>query len=89
MARVILLASLAREFAGGQEEHDVPGLTVRQVVRHLDERFPGLGERLDHGIAVAIDGAIHQNAWLEKVEPNSEVCFMPAIEGGYSPVPWR
>lgn len=77
-----MLASLARQFAGGQEEHEVPGLTVRHLIRELDRRYPGLGERLEHGVAVAIDGAIHQNAWLEPVELNSEVCFMPAIEGG-------
>jgi sulfur carrier protein ThiS len=33
-------------------------------------------------VAVAIDGEIYQNAFLEKVEPNSEVAFMPPIEGG-------
>ena len=77
-----MLSSLARQFAGGKEEHEVPGLTVRHLIRELDRRYPGLGERLETGVAVAIDGAIHQNAWLESVEPNSEVCFMPAIEGG-------
>jgi len=83
MAQVILFSSLAREYAGGQVEHEVPGLTVRHLIRELDQRFPGLGERLEKGVAVAIDGEIHQNAWLEQVQPNSEVAFMPAIEGGY------
>ena len=60
----------------------MPGLTVRHLIREMEKRYPGLGERLQHGVAVAIDGVMHQNAWLEDVQPNSEVCFLPALEGG-------
>jgi hypothetical protein len=51
-------------------------------VQGLDQRFPGIGRYLSDGVAVAIDGVIHQNAFLEEVGLDSEVCFMPAIEGG-------
>ncbi len=73
---------LAQRYAGGVVEHEVPGASVREIVRALDERFPGLGRELEHGVAVAIDGEIYQNAFLEPVGPKSEVCFMPALEGG-------
>lgn len=82
MARVILTYASARLFTGGQKEHEVPGQTVRQLVRALDERYPGIAEHLQTGVAVAIDGVIHQNAFFESVGPDAEVCFMPAIEGG-------
>jgi len=82
MARVILTRSFADLYARGQVEHDVPGLRVRHLVQALEERFPGIGPRLSDGVAVAIDGVIHQNAFLEEVDLDSEVCFMPAIEGG-------
>lgn len=82
MARVTLMSWLAQRYAGGVVEHDVPGDNVRQIIRALDARFPGLGEQLEHGVAVAIDGEIYQNAFLEPVRPDSEVCFMPALEGG-------
>lgn len=82
MARVSLMSWLAQRYAGGAVEHDVPGASVRDIVRALDERFPGLGRELEHGVAVAIDGEIYQNAFLEPIGPNSEVCFMPALEGG-------
>lgn len=82
MARVVLTPSLARAFAGGRTEHEVPGTKVRHLVRELDARYPGLGHRLEEGVAVAIDGVIHQNAFLEDVPPDGEVCFIPAIEGG-------
>jgi molybdopterin synthase sulfur carrier subunit len=82
MARVILTRSFADLYAKGQVEHDVPGLRVRHLVQGLDQRFPGIGRYLSDGVAVAIDGVIHQNAFLEEVGLDSEVCFMPAIEGG-------
>ena len=82
MARVTLVRWLATRYADGQVEHEVPGDTVRQLVRALEERFPGIGRHLEEGVAVAIDGDIYQNAFLEKVRPDSEVCFMPALEGG-------
>jgi hypothetical protein len=31
---------------------------------------------------VAIDGQIYQDAFMEALEPDSEVFFMPRIEGG-------
>ena len=82
MATVILPRWLARQYTNGQVEHQVPGLTVRALIRELDYRHPGLAPRLEDGVAVAIDGEIHQNAFLEKVDLNSEVVFMPPIEGG-------
>ena len=82
MARVVLTSSYAKLFAQGRTEHEVPGRTVRHLIRALDERYPGLGAHLSEGVAVAIDGVIHQNALFEDVPPNAEVCFIPAIEGG-------
>jgi len=82
MARVLLTRALAKLHAGGAVEHEVPGRTVRHLIRALDERFPGIAPQLQNGVAVAIDGVIHQNALLEEVGPDSEVAFMPAIEGG-------
>jgi len=82
MARVVLTSSYAKLFAQGVTEHEVPGHTVRHLIRALDDRYPGLGAHLSEGVAVAIDGVIHQNALFEDVPPNAEVCFIPAIEGG-------
>ena len=62
-----------------------PDLPWRQREAAFDKAFPQFVDLT----AVVIDGAIHQNAWLEKVEPNSEVAFMPAIEGGYGAFRWR
>jgi molybdopterin converting factor small subunit len=81
-ARVLLTPSIARAFAGGRVEHEVEGREIRHLVRALDARYPGIAARLHDGVAVAIDGVIHQNAFLEEVPDGAEVCFIPAIEGG-------
>tara|TARA_B100000676_G_scaffold311676_1_gene382481 strand:- start:3770 stop:4018 length:249 start_codon:yes stop_codon:yes gene_type:complete len=82
MAIVIINREIARQFTNGQTEIAVSSDNVRAVIRELDGRFPGLGEVLKTDMAVAIDGDIYQNVLLEPVGPNSEVAFIPAIEGG-------
>jgi predicted phage tail protein len=83
MARVILTGDLGRRFAGGEVEIRVAGDNVRRVVRALEERYPGIAQHLEsEGMAVAIDGVVHQDALLEEVGPDSEVYFLQAIRGG-------
>ncbi len=82
MATVIINREIARQFTNGQTEIEVISENVRAVIRELDELFPGVGEVLKTDMAVAIDGDIYQNVLLEPVGPNSEVAFIPAIEGG-------
>jgi len=82
MATVIINREIARQFTKGQTEIEVSSENVRAVIRELDELFPGVGEVLKTDMAVAIDGDIYQNVLLEPVGPNSEVAFIPAIEGG-------
>jgi molybdopterin synthase sulfur carrier subunit len=54
----------------------------------LETRYPGLRDRLcDNdelrpGIAVAVDGHVTSRGLLQKVQPTSEVHFLPAIGGG-------
>ncbi len=50
-------------------------------MRKLDERHPGLGAAAA-GYAIAIDGLIYQEPMLEALAPDSEVAFLPRIEGG-------
>jgi molybdopterin converting factor small subunit len=78
---VVLSSRLAR-FAGGVEQVDVDARNVRQLIDALDERFPGLGEKLRSGSAIAIDGEIINEPLLEAIEPDSEIHFLPPISGG-------
>ena len=82
MAHVIVTRMLSQRFTGGQTEFEVNAGSVRHVIRELDARFPGIAPHLEDGVAAAIDGIIHQDAFLEPVQPDSEVTFMPMLEGG-------
>jgi sulfur-carrier protein len=84
VAAVIISRELARQFTAGDTCVRVDGtdLNVRELIRTLDERHPGLGPALRDGMAIAIDGLIYQDCMLEDVSKAKEVCFLPAIEGG-------
>ena len=81
MARVFLTSGL-RRYTGGVEELEVDAATVRELIAELDRRFPGVGELLSSGTAVAIDGEIMSEATYEPVPEDAEVHFLPAVSGG-------
>ena len=83
MARILLTDSLSKQFTGGAGDFDIAAPTVRKLIRELEARYPGLGAQVEEGfISVAIDGEIHQDAFLEELREDSEVAFLPAIRGG-------
>ena len=82
MAYVIINREIARQYTDGQTEFEVTSDNIRAVMQELDARFPGVGQVLRTDMAVAIDGEIYQHVLLEPVGPDSEVAFIPAIEGG-------
>ena len=81
MVRVMLGGTL-KASAGGQSEFDVEAGNIRQLLSRLGEQYPELKPVLDRGVAVAIDGRIYTNAWLEPVPSDSEVFILPRIAGG-------
>lgn len=87
MAKVFIPTMLL-PLTGGVKQVEFQAANVRQVVNGLDERFPGMKDRLvsdGHlapNVAVAIDGEVARMGLLEKVGENSEVHFVPAIGGG-------
>ncbi|MEQ8861400.1 MAG: MoaD/ThiS family protein [Pseudomonadales bacterium] len=80
MARVVFPNHLLT-FTGGEREVEIAAGNFRQLLEALETRFPGCREALGKA-AVAIDGQIYQDAFLEPIEPASEVFFMQRIEGG-------
>jgi molybdopterin synthase sulfur carrier subunit len=86
---VVWIPALLRDVTAGQEQVNVPGETVREVIEHLDERYPGIKERLCDeddrlrpAIAVAVDGQISRLRLRQPLAGTSEVHFLPAISGG-------
>lgn len=81
MARVVLNGNL-RQLIGGGGALELEVGTVRELFAQLGERYPALAPHLEEGIAVAIDGAIHQDALFATIDPDSEVHIIPKIGGG-------
>lgn len=82
MPRVVLTSGLAQLYTSGETEIEVPGSNVRQLIKALEERYPGLGEQIQESMAIAIDGEIYQEPMFETVEETTEIFIMPKIGGG-------
>ena len=80
MARVVLTKGLT-QFTSGAGELELEVSNVRELLRMLGERYPALAPHLG-SVAIAIDGQIYQDAWLEPIPPGSEVYLIPQIAGG-------
>lgn len=82
LARVVLTSTLANRFAGGRHEFQVEASSVRQLIRDLELRFPGLGKEIEQAAALAIDGEIYQDPFMERLADETEVFVLPKIGGG-------
>jgi hypothetical protein len=80
VAHVVLPEHLLSQF-GGQRVVETRAENVRDLVLDLEARWPGCREVLAR-CAVAIDGNIYQDAFLEPIGLHSEVFFLQRIEGG-------
>ena len=87
MPRVFIPAQL-RDLTDGLAEIELSGdCSLRDVVAALDERFPGVNQRLCQddqllpGLQVSIDH-VSARALSARVGADSEVHFLPAIGGG-------
>lgn len=81
MVRVQLGASLATA-VGDRTEFNVDAGNVMQLLASLRKHYPELGAILERGVAVAIDGQIYNNSWLQPIPPNAEVFLMPKMSAG-------
>ncbi|MDX1431601.1 MAG: MoaD/ThiS family protein [Gammaproteobacteria bacterium] len=81
MARVVLTGNL-RSLSGGDGELELEARNVRELLARLAERYPKMAPHLEEGLAVAIDGEIHQDDLFAPIGAESEVHLMPKIAGG-------
>ncbi len=83
MPKVVLASgSAGQQFTGGETEFEVEATTFRRLVLELEQRFPGLGQQVEEGMAVAIDGEIFQDSYAVALRPDSEIVLIPKIGGG-------
>ena len=81
MIEVRLWAGL-RPLADNQEVVRVEARTIRELLRKLKERYPGLAEPIRGQVAVSVNGVIFRNDWSQEVPEGAEVMLMRRIAGG-------
>ncbi len=89
----VVIPPLMRKLTDGEENITIPGTTIREVISNLDDRYPGMKERLCEeyrlkpGIAVYINGLLTRGSILDRVDTDAEIHFLPAISGGVAAPP--
>lgn len=84
----VWIPALLRDLTGGAEQVTARGETVGELVEDLERLYPGLRARLTEegrlrpSLAVAVDGVVRPKKLRQRLEPDSEVVFLPAISGG-------
>ena len=84
----VWIPPLMRSLTGGDQIVEAEGATVRELVAALEERYPGIADRIIDegrirpGWTVAVDGAVQNRGLRAAVRPDSEVHFVPAMTGG-------
>lgn len=78
----MVLSRDLRWLAGGSVEIEIDAGNVRDLLRALEAHVPGIVQKVEEGLAIALDGDIIQDPMLEPIGPDTEVHFLPPIQGG-------
>ena len=81
MATIFIPAMWRGDF-GGLKEVTATGATVGEAVAILAATYPTIRDRLKSNVSIAVDGEVTPLGLLERIEPDSEIHFVPAIKGG-------
>jgi len=77
-----------RDLTRGETQVVTDGDTLAAVVDGLESRFPGIrarlckGDALAPGLQVAVDAEVTTRGLRSRLQPSSEVHFLPAFGGG-------
>jgi molybdopterin synthase sulfur carrier subunit len=85
---VVWIPALLRDLTSGSERVVVEAGTVAEALEALELRYPGFSARIcEDGqlrptMNVVVDGTISRQKLRQRLAPDSEVHFLPAISGG-------
>jgi molybdopterin synthase sulfur carrier subunit len=85
---IVFIPPGLRDLTGGMAQVAAPGSSVGAVIDALEDQFPGIkarlcrGDSLAPGLQVSIGNTITTRGLRARLEPDSEVHFLPAIGGG-------
>ena len=78
----VFLGSNLKNFTNGIEVLEVEATSVKSLIVELDRQYPGISEKLESGLALAIAGEVIANPGYEKISYGSEVRFLAPMQGG-------
>ena len=81
MVEVTLWGALV-PLADNQKTVSVEARTIRDMLRKLQEQYPGLGGPIKNQVAVAVDGVIYRDDWSREIPDGAEVFLMRRLAGG-------
>ena len=81
MPDVELIAGL-RDAVGGAKSVQVEGTNIRELLQNITREYPSLRQRIEQGVAVAIDGDIYRDDWDQQIPEGAEVVLLSRIAGG-------
>ena len=87
----VWIPGLLRGLCRGSDTVQAAGLTLGEVIDALEAVCPGIRARLvkdrdiADGLAVVVDGEIKRRGLNQPIKPDSEIVFLPAVEGGQGP----
>lgn len=85
---VVFIPAPLRELTDGLTQLELDVATVSEAVAKLEQRFPGIRDRLCDGgelrssLRVSVDSSVDSRGLRAKVRPDSEIHFVHAIGGG-------
>ncbi|MEW9922146.1 MoaD/ThiS family protein [Marimonas sp. MJW-29] len=68
--------------ADNQKKVSVEATTIRELLRKLGERYPGLKDPIKNEVAVVVDGTIYRDDWSKELPEGAEVFLMRRLVGG-------
>ena len=77
-----------RSLTAGEEVVEVDGTNLRQVIENLEQRYPGIKQRICQGgeirpgLSVDVGGSVATLGMLQRTATDAEIHFLPAIGGG-------
>ena len=81
MVEVQLWAGL-QHLADNQKVVRVEARTIREMLRKLEDRYPGLADPIKGKVAVSVNGVIYRNDWSRELPEGAEVMLMRRLAGG-------
>jgi len=84
----VFIPAQMRDLTRGVAQVVVAGDTVGAVVDELETQFPGIrqrlcrGDSLAPGLQVSVDSTVTPRGLRSRLQPGSEVHFLPAFGGG-------